>query len=79
MKISASIPIRVAPSQTLWEPVRWRITSKRSLRWRIRRFAASGSRVERYLCARWVDGACLGALVVSVLYFVPTLLPLLLR
>jgi hypothetical protein len=35
--------------------------------------------VERYFCNKWIDEACIGAIVVSILYFLPVLLPLLIE
>jgi hypothetical protein len=35
--------------------------------------------VERYVCNKWIDEACIGAIVVSVLYFLPVLMPLFLE
>jgi len=46
---------------------------------RFRHFIESSSRIERWICNAWVDGVCIGVIVVSVLYFLPILMPLLLE
>jgi hypothetical protein len=80
MKIFAPVPLRVAPSSALRQSraVHWKIAAKRGLLRRFRYFIES-SRVERCICNRWIDGACIGVLVVSTLYFLPILMPLLLE
>jgi hypothetical protein len=39
----------------------------------------SAGGVERCFCNKWVDEACIGVIVVSVLYFSPVLIPLFLE
>ncbi len=81
MKMVASIPRRAVPASAAWRsrPVQWTIASKQDLSRRVHHFAESKGRVERYLCTSWIDGACIGAIVVSILYFLPVLLPLLME
>jgi len=52
---------------------------KPSLLARFRHFIESTAWDERYLCHRWIDKACLGIIAVSMLYFIPFLMPLFLR
>jgi hypothetical protein len=77
MKIIAPVPIPVAYSRAFRQPrsAQVKITSTRDVRRRVRRLIESSGQVERYLCSRWVDTACIGAIVVSVLYFFPLLMP----
>ena len=81
MKIFAPLPLRAAPSSAIRRPraVQWKIASKRGLLRRFRHFIESSGGVERYCCTKWIDGACIGVIVVSVLYFLPVLIPLLLE
>jgi hypothetical protein len=81
MKILAPLPLRVAPSSAVERPrsVQWKIASKRGLFRRFRHFVESSGRVERCICNKWIDGACIGVIVVSILYFLPILMPLLLK
>ncbi len=81
MKIFAPVPLRVAASSAVRRPrsVQWKIASKRGLLRRFRHFVESSGRVERYVCNKWIDGACIGVIVGSVLYFLPILMPLLLE
>jgi len=59
--------------------VQWKIASKRGVLRRFRRFIESDGRVERCICNKWIDRACIGTIVVSVLYFVPILVTLLME
>ena len=81
MRIFVPVPLRVAPSSAVRRPrsVHWKIASKRGLLRRFRHFVESSGWVERCICNRWIDGACIGVIVVSVLYFLPVLMPLLLE
>jgi hypothetical protein len=81
MKIFAPVPLRVAPSSAVRQSgsVQWKIASKRGLLRRFRHFIESSDWVERYFCDKWIDEVCIGALVISVLYFVPFLMPLFLK
>ena len=78
MKILAPVLLRVTPSSAVRQSrsVQWKIASKRGLLRRFRHFVESSGWVERYFCNKWIDEACIGVLVISVLYFVPFLLPL---
>ncbi len=79
MRIFVPVPLRAASSGAVRQPrsAHWKIASQRGPLRRVRRFIESDDRVERCVCARWVDGACIGAVVVSLLYFLPLLMPLL--
>jgi len=81
MRIFVPVPLRAASSGAIRQPrsAHWKIASKRGLLRRFRRFIETNGWVERYLCNSWIDGACIGTIVVSVLYFVPILTPLLLE
>jgi hypothetical protein len=81
MKIFVPVPIRVASSSAARRSraVEWKIASKRGLFPRFRHFIESNGRVERCVCNRWIDEACVGVIVVSALYFLPILVPLLLE
>jgi hypothetical protein len=79
MKIFVSVPLRVASLHAVRQPraVSWKIASKRGLLRRFRYFVESNDRIERCICNGGIDGACIGVIVVSVLYFLPILIPLL--
>ena len=81
MKIFAPLPLRVASSRVVRQPgsVQWKIASRRGLLWRFRHFIESSGWVERYFCNKWIDEACIGGIIVSVLYFLPVLMPLFLE
>ena len=79
MRVFVPVPLRLASSRAARRPrsVEWKIASKRGLLRRLRHFVESSDRVERCICNSWIDGACIGIIVVSVLYFLPVLTPLL--
>lgn len=81
MRIFVSVPLRAASSGAVRQPrsVHWKIASKRGLLRRFRRFIESGGWIERYFCTAWIDGACIGTIVASLLYFLPVLMPLLME
>jgi len=81
MRIFVPVPYRAASASTLRQPrsTHWKIASKRGPLRRFRRFIESNDRVERCICNRWIDEACIGAIVVSALYFLPVLMPLLIK
>jgi hypothetical protein len=55
-----------------------KIAYKRSLSRRIQHLIESADWDERYLCNPWIDKVCLGVIVISLLYFVPVLAPIVL-
>jgi hypothetical protein len=55
-----------------------KIAYKRSLPRRIQQLIERADWEERYLCSPWIDKICLGVIVVSLLYFVPILAPIVL-
>jgi hypothetical protein len=81
MKIFAPVSLRAAPSSAVRQSrsAQWKIASKRGLLRRFRHFIESSDWVERYFFHKWIDEVCIGAIVISVLYFVPFLMPLFLR
>jgi len=81
MRLFVPLPLRAAPSRAVRQPrsVQWKIASKRGLLRRFRHFVESNGRIERCICNTWIDEACIGAIVVSALYFLPVLVPLLLE
>ena len=81
MRIFVPVPLRAASSGAIRQPrsAHWKIASKRGLLRRFRHFVESSGWVERCICNTWIDGACIGAIVVSVLYFLPVLMPLLME
>jgi len=52
----------------------YKITAKKSPLKRFQHFIESTDWEERYLCNHWTDRACLGGIVISMLYFLPLLL-----
>ncbi|MHB8770533.1 MAG: hypothetical protein ACYC7J_06020 [Syntrophales bacterium] len=74
-----SLAFRTAPAGMFRQPrpAQVRILSPGGASRRVRPAGAARGSVDRYVCARWVDEACIGAIVVSALYFVPVLIPLL--
>ena len=81
MKVFVPVPFRFASSSAARRPrsVEWKIASKRGLLRRFRHFIESSGWVERCICNTWIDGACIVVVVVSALYFLPVLVPLLLE
>jgi hypothetical protein len=80
MKTYAAVPIRMSASRAIRQS-RWvqcRITSRRSLLGRFRRWIVATAWDEKWLCHAWIDKACLGVVAVSMVYFVPVLISLLL-
>lgn len=73
--------VATVSSQIIRQPrsAAYRKFGKRGILWRFRDFIESTDWDERYLCHRWIDKACLGIIAVSILYFVPFLMPLFLR
>jgi hypothetical protein len=59
-------------------PVACKIAYKWSLLRRIQHLIASADWDERYLCNPLIDKICLGVIVVSLLYFIPVLAPIVL-
>jgi hypothetical protein len=53
--------------------VHFSIASKRSLLRRFQHFIESND-WETYFCHKWIDKACIGAIVVSVTYFISVLM-----
>ena len=80
MRIFVPVPLRVVPSSAVRRPrsVQWGIASKRGPLRRFRRFIESSNWIERNFFGKWIDGACVGVIIVSVLYFLPILMSLLL-
>ncbi len=56
-----------------------RITAKKSLLRRFRHFIESTNWEERYICNHWIDKACIGGIVASMIYFLPLLIFLILK
>jgi hypothetical protein len=54
--------------------VHYKITAKKSLLARFQHFIESTDWEKRYLCNHWIDKACLGGIVISMIYFLPLLL-----
>ena len=81
MKSFVPVPLRLASSSAVRRPrsVEWKIASKRGLLRRLWHFFESNGRFERCICSGWIDGACIGVIVFSILYFLPVLMPLLLK
>ncbi len=81
MRVFVPVPLRLASSSAARRPrpVECKIASKRGVLRRLRHFGESNRRFERYICNRWIDEACIGVIVASVLYFLPVLMPLLLK
>ena len=79
MNTPMPLAFRTVPASMFRQPrpVQVRILSPGGAPKRVRPAGASRGSVDRYVCARWVDEACIGAIVVAVLYFVPVLMPLL--
>ena len=77
MKIFAPVPVKVFSSREIRQPrgVRCKISSRRHLLGRFERFIESTDWEGRYLCCKWIDKACIGVLVLSILYFIPVLAP----
>ena len=59
-------------------PVACKIAYKRSLTRRVQHLIESADWEERYFRNPWIDRICLGVIVVSLLYFVPILAPIVL-
>jgi hypothetical protein len=72
MKPFAPIPLTVNSPRAIGQPraVRYRLSSKRSLRRRFRHFIESTDWEERYLCNHWIDRICMGGIVASIIYFI---------
>jgi hypothetical protein len=81
MKIFATVPVKVFSSRAIRLPrsVQCKIASQRNLLRRFERFIESTDWDGRYLCSKWIDKACIGVLVMSLLYFAPVLAPVFLR
>jgi hypothetical protein len=81
MKIFAAVPVKVFSSRAIRRPggVQCKIASKRSILRRFERFIESSDWDERYLHSKWIDKVCIGALFISMLYFLPVLVSLFLR
>jgi hypothetical protein len=81
MKIFEPVPVRVVSSRAIRRPLRGqsKIACKRTLLRRFERFIESTRWDERVLCSKWIDRACIAVLSISVLYFLPTFVPLFLR
>jgi hypothetical protein len=54
--------------------VQYKITAKKSLLARFQYFIESTDWEKRYLCNHWIDKACLGGIVISMIYFLPILM-----
>lgn len=80
MKIFATVPVKVFSSRAITRPrgVRCKIASRRNLLRRLERFIESTDWDERSLCSKWIGKACIGVLFIfiSVLYFLPVIVPL---
>jgi hypothetical protein len=78
MKIVAPVPFRIAGSRAIRQPrtVRYRIACKRSLFKRFRRFIESSDWDREYLCHKLIDEICLGVIILSLIYFVPIMMPI---
>ena len=81
MKIFAAVPVKVVSSRAIRRPggVQYKIASRRSMLRRFERFIESTDWDEKYLRSKWIDKVCIGVFFISVLYFVPVLVPLYLR
>jgi hypothetical protein len=81
MKIFAPVPVRVVSSRAIRRPLggQGKIACKRTLLRRIELFIESTPWDERVLCSKWIDRACVAVLSISVLYFLPTFVPLFLK
>jgi hypothetical protein len=81
MKIMATVPVRAATSIAIRQPrvVQYRLASKRSLLRRFQHFVESTDWEERYLCHNLIDKIILGIILISLLYFVPTLGSIIIR
>lgn len=81
MKTFVTVPIAAAPPRTIRQPrtVYCKIEAKRSLLRRFQQFIESTDWEKRYLCHERIDKVCLGIILISLLYFVPVLGPILLR
>ena len=56
-----------------------KIAYKRGLPRRVQHLIEWADWEERYLCSPWIDKLCLGVIVISLLYFVPVLAPIILE
>jgi hypothetical protein len=54
--------------------VQYNIKAKKSLLARFQHFIESTDWDKRYLCNHWIDKACLGGIVMSMIYFLPLLM-----
>ncbi len=81
MRIYATVPIRVSAGGAIRYPRsgQCRIAGQRSLLNRLRRFVESDAWEKKWLSHSWIDGACLGVITLSTVYFVPLLISLLLK
>ncbi len=81
MKIFATVPVKVFSSRAIRRPrvVNCKISSRRSLMRRFERFIESTNWDEKCLRSQWIDKVCIGALFISMLYFLPVLVSLFLR
>jgi len=57
----------------------YKITVKKSLLRRFRHFIESTDWEDRYLCNSRIDGICLTVIIVSMLYFLPILITIILK
>ena len=75
MNTMTTVPVR-ATSIAIRQSrlVHYKITAKKSLLGRFQHFIESTDWEERYLCNHWIDKACLGGIVISVIYFLPLLM-----
>jgi hypothetical protein len=75
MKIFAPVPVRVLSSKAIRRPkaVQCKVAFKRNLLRRFERLIESTDWDERYLCSQWIDKACIGVLIVFILYFASVL------
>jgi hypothetical protein len=81
MKTFVTVPVTVVSPRAIRQPrvVYYKIDAKRSLLKRFRHFIESTDWERRYLCHKGIDKVCLGIIVISLLYFVPVLGPIILR
>jgi len=54
--------------------VQYNTTAKKSLLARFQHCIESTDWDKRYLCNQWIDKACLGGIVMSMIYFLPLLM-----
>jgi hypothetical protein len=81
MKTFVTVPVRAGSSRVAGQTrtVQCKIASKRSLLKRFQHFIESADWEGRYRRHPRIDKICLGVIVISILYFIPFLMPVFLK